>query len=179
MSDDPRLGRSVLAGGAVVLAYSAASALVAFHLGQGTGAPPTDPAQVEARRLVLAGLVVQVFLQGPVMWIIGSGLLWCGLSALQRTRPFRVVLAVTGLPFLAPALALAGTYAALRAGVAPAHVVNAATIAGLAALLGWVVLRLRRGGVDAARGTAAAVLAAGLYALGRWLPTLLIGSHAK
>lgn len=179
MSDDPRLGRSVLAGGAIVLAYSAASALVAFRLGQGTGPAPTDPAQIEARRLVLAGLFVQVFLQGPVMWIIGSGLLWCGLSAFQRTRPFRVVLAATGVPFLAPALAMAAVFVALRCGLAGDRVVRGATIAGLAAMLAWTVLRLRRGGVDALRGAASALFAAGLYALGRWLPTRLMVPRTK
>ncbi len=179
MSDDPRLGRSVLAGGAVVLLYSTASALVAFRLGQGAGPVSPDPAQVEARRLVLAGLVVQVFLQGPVMWIIGSGLLWCGLSALQRTRPFRVVLAATGVPFLAPALAMAAVFVALRCGLAGDRAVKGATSAGLAAMLVWTVLRLRRGGVDALRGAVSTLFAAGLYVLGRWLPTRLMVPRAK
>lgn len=173
MSDDPRLGRSVLTGGALVLAYSVASAIVAFHLGSGA-APSKDLAQMEARRLVLAGLVVQVLLQGPTMWIAGGGLLWCTLFGVQRTRPFRVVLAAAGVPFLAPALAMAIAYVALRAGVVPDRIMSPATIAGLVAMLLWIVLRLRRGGVDAARGTAAVLFAAGLYAFGRWIPSLLI-----
>lgn len=175
-----RTGRSILVGAALVVAYSVLAAIVRVPLHRAAVGPsPADPAGQDVQRLALAGWFVQDLLQGPVLWIVGSGILAFLLAGFGRSRSFRLVLAATGVPFLAPAVCLAAAWGVLSGGVrlprgwGADRVVLVAVVAGMSGAGVWTVVRLTRLGVEAWRAALATVLAAGLFVLGKWLPSLL------
>ena len=178
--NEPRVGGALIAGAALVVAYSVMGAMMKLYLlRQALGPGSADPTAQDLVRLWLAGQFIQDLLQGPVVWIVGSGLLWCGLAIFDEKRSFRRVLAATGIPFAAPTVALAAIYAALRSHPHPAEVLRVDILiawvatAGLASALAWTVVRLRALGVELDRGAAASLFAAAMFVLGKYLPSLL------
>ncbi|GEM_PF-5249661 len=178
--DSPRVGWSLLAGAALVVAYSTVGAMLKLYVSrQALGPGSADPTMRDMVRLVLAGQFLMDLLQGPVLWIVGSMLLWCGLAIFDDKRSFRCVLAATGIPFAAPTVALVAIYVALSQHPRPSDVLRVdiliawvATI-GLASALAWTVVRLRALGVEVDRGAAAAIFAAAMFVLGKYLPALV------
>ena len=177
---EPRVGWSLLAGAVLVLAYSTAGAMMKLYLArQALGPGSADPTMHDVVRLVLAGQFLMDLLQGPVLWIVGSMLLWCGLAIFDDKRSLRCVLAATGIPFAAPTVALVAIYAALSAHPRPAEVLRVDILiawvaaAGMASALAWTVVRLRALDVELDRGAAAALFAAAMFILGKFLPSLV------
>ena len=81
--------------------------------------------------------------------------------------------------FAAPTVALTAIYVALSRHPRPSDVLRVdiliawvATI-GLASALAWTVVRLRALDVEVDRGAAAALFAAAMFVLGKYLPSLI------
>lgn len=176
----PRVGGALLAGAALVVAYSIVGAMLnLFLLRQSLDRGSVDATAADVVRLILASKFIQDLLQGAVLWIVGSMLLWCGLAIFDDKRSFRRILAATGIPFAAPTVALVGIYVALRSHPHPAEVLRVDILiawvktAGLASALAWTVVRLRALDVEMDRGAAASLFAAAMFVLGKYLPALL------
>lgn len=177
---EPRVGGALVAGVLFVAAYSVVGAALKLYLSRRALEPGSaDPSIRDLAELALAGKFVQDLLQGPIAWILGSMLVWCGLSIFDRKRPLRGVLAATGIPFAAPAAALGALSLALWSHPRPGDVVRLEVLiawvagAGVLSGLAWAVVRLRALGVELDRGGSAVAFAAALFALGKWLPSLL------
>lgn len=178
--EEGRVMGALVAGALLVLAYSVVGARFKLYLlHQQLGPRSPEPTMRDLVQLALAGKFVQDLLQGPIAWIVGSGLVWCGLSILDQKRPVRRVLAATGIPFAAPTVALASLYLALVRHPRLVEVVSIEVlgawvgIVGMLAALVWIVIRLRALDVEVGRGGLAVAFAAALFALGKWLPALL------
>lgn len=175
-----RVGGALFAGVLFVAGYSLVGAILKLYLARkAIGPGSADPTLQDVIQLALAGKFVQDLLQGPIAWIVGSALLWCGLAIFDQKRSFRRVLAATGIPFVAPTVALGALYLALTRHPRPADVVSLevliawVAVIGLLAGLAWTVVRLRALDVEVDRGGASVAFAAALFAFGKWLPTLL------